>query len=367
MHLLNRHRRRCIPRGRLVIELSDVRKTFAGGVEALRGVTFQVAEGEICVLIGPSGCGKTTLLRLINKLLPLTSGSIRVAGRDIATEDAVHLRRRMGYVIQQVGLFPNMTVGENIAVVPTLLDWSRQRIRRRVGELLDLVGLPPSSYRERYPRELSGGEAQRVGVARALAADPPVMLMDEPFGALDPITRERLQTEFLGIQSQVRKTVLVVSHDMDEALRLGDRIVLLREGRVEQQGTPEAILLRPATPFVEQFIGSDRGFQQRARLPAIQALDTEREDSGPSTGDALTLPAETTVRAALAALVERSASHARLTDGQGRIVGRVSFRSLTRTLTGAHTEAGSTAQSAEYQGGTDPGASEPPATPWSGE
>ena len=201
MHLLNCHRRRCIPWGRLVIELSDVRKTFAGGVEALRGVTFQVAEGEVCVLIGPSGCGKTTLLRLINKLLPLTSGSIRVAGRDIATEDAVHLRRRRGYVIQQVGLFPNMTFGENIAVWPPLLDGPGQRIRRRVGELLDLVGLPPSSYRERYPRELSGGEAQRVGVARALAAYPPVMLMYEPFGALDPITRDRLETESLGIQS----------------------------------------------------------------------------------------------------------------------------------------------------------------------
>ncbi len=341
-----------------MIELTEVRKTFAGGVEALRGVTFRVVAGEICVLIGPSGCGKTTLLRLINKLLPITSGSIRVAGHDIASEDAVRLRRRMGYVIQQVGLFPNMTVGENIAVVPTLLGWPRDRIRRRVAELLDLAGLPPSSYRGRYPRELSGGEAQRVGVARALAADPPVLLMDEPFGALDPITRERLQNEFLGIQSQLHKTVLVVSHDMDEALRLGDRIVLMREGRVEQEGTPEAILLRPATEFVEQFIGVDRGFHQRARLPATQALDTEWGESRQSTGAAITLAADTTVRAALAALVEQSASHARLTDAQGQIVGRVSYRSLTRTLTGTHAQAGSSERPREH-----PGEAGPPATP----
>ncbi|MEE8554895.1 MAG: ATP-binding cassette domain-containing protein, partial [bacterium] len=257
-----------------MIELSEVHKTYPGGAEAVRGVSLTVPQGALCVLIGPSGCGKTTLLRLINKLLPLSGGAIRVAGRDIAGEDAVSLRRRIGYAIQQVGLFPHMTVGENIAVVPALEGWERRRIQERVAELMSLTGLP-GAYAARYPRELSGGEAQRVGVARALAADPPVMLMDEPFGALDPVTRERLQDEFLAIQGRLHKTVLVVSHDMDEALRMGDRIAIMRDGRLEQEGTPAEILLHPATPFVREFLGVERAFAQLARLPVTMALDAE--------------------------------------------------------------------------------------------
>jgi osmoprotectant transport system ATP-binding protein len=211
----------------------------------------------VLVLVGPSGCGKSTTLRLINRLIEPTSGKIFLRGDDVTTMDSSLLRRKMGYVIQQVGLFPHRTIAENIGTVPSLLGWSRQRISERVDELLDLVSMDPATYRDRYPKELSGGQAQRVGVARALAADPDVLLMDEPFGAIDPITRDRLQNEFLRLQQDLKKTIVFVTHDIDEAIKMGNRIAILREGsEIAQIDTPEAILSNPADEFVESFLGS---------------------------------------------------------------------------------------------------------------
>ena len=211
-----------------MIDLDRVTKIYPGGnTPAVDGITLQVPEGEICVFIGPSGCGKTTLMRMINRLTPITSGVINIDGTNVMTLDPITLRRSMGYVIQQIGLFPHMTVFENIAVVPRLLRWQKPKINDRVDELLTTVGLDPDIFRSRYPRELSGGQAQRVGVARAMAVDPPVMLMDEPFGAIDPITREVLQDEFLKIQSRLRKTIIFVTHDIHEAIKMGQKIALL--------------------------------------------------------------------------------------------------------------------------------------------
>ena len=227
-----------------------------------------MATGELCVLVGPSGGGKTTVLRMVNRLVEPTSGRVLVDGQDIATVDPVELRRRTGYVIQQPGLFPHLKVADNVASVPSLLGWDRARVRSRVDEMLDLVGLDPATYAGRYPHELSGGQAQRVGVARALAGDPPVLLMDEPFGAVDPIQRDRLQQEFLRLHAQLHKTVILVTHDVDEAVRMGDRIAVLSQGGVlEQYETPAELLAHPATAFVADFIGADRGLRRLAVTP----------------------------------------------------------------------------------------------------
>ncbi len=248
-----------------VIRLEAVTKRFPNGHVAVDDLSLEVAEGEVCVLVGPSGCGKTTTLRMINRLIDLTSGRIEVAGRDIMATDPVELRRHIGYVIQHVGLFPHQTVGENISTVPKLLRWPKARTNDRVDELMALVGLDASIYRSRYPAQLSGGQQQRVGVARALAADPPVLLMDEPFGAIDPVTRARLQQEFLTLQRQLHKTIVLVTHDIDEAVLMGDRIALLAEGGVlAQHGTPDDLLTRPASPFVAGFVGHDRGLKRLA-------------------------------------------------------------------------------------------------------
>jgi osmoprotectant transport system ATP-binding protein len=227
------------------------------------------------VLIGPSGCGKTTTMRIINRMIDPDGGTVHVAGRDIMKVDPVELRRSIGYVIQQVGLFPHWSIARNIGTVPHLLGWDAARIAKRVDELLALVGMEASQYRDRYPRELSGGQRQRVGVARALAADPPVMLMDEPFGAIDPITRTRLQDEFLNILRSLRKTVVFVTHDIDEALKMGDRIAIMRDGALVQYDTPEAILAQPADRFVESFVGSDRALKRLALLRASDALEVQ--------------------------------------------------------------------------------------------
>ncbi|MDR7554954.1 MAG: ATP-binding cassette domain-containing protein [Armatimonadota bacterium] len=246
-----------------MIAFEHVEKRYPGQAQpAVRDVSFTVPEGRTCVLVGPSGCGKTTLLKMVNRLIEPTAGVVRVAGRNVAEVDPVRLRRQVGYVIQQVGLFPHMTIAENVATVPRLLGWPPARIARRVDELLALVGLDPAVYRDRYPRQLSGGQAQRVGVARALAADPPIMLLDEPFGALDPITREHLQAEFLKIQQRLRKTVLFVTHDLAEAFRMGDQICILNEGQVLQVGTPDEVLARPAGAFVAAFLGTTRGLRR---------------------------------------------------------------------------------------------------------
>lgn len=272
-----------------MIRLDAVTKVFPGGAApAVDGLSLEVAEGEVVVLVGPSGCGKTTTLRMVNRLIEPTSGSITVAGDDVTRVPAHELRRRIGYVIQQIGLFPHRTIGDNIATVPRLLGWPRRRIDERVDELIGLVDLEPE-MRDRYPAELSGGQRQRVGVARALAADPPVMLMDEPFGAVDPIVRARLQDQFLDLQAGLRKTIVLVTHDIDEAIKMGDRVAILNIGGIlEQYAAPSLILAEPANPFVEGFLGSDRGIK---RLSLIPIRDVELEpgpfvDVGASSSEA---------------------------------------------------------------------------------
>ena len=257
-----------------MITLEHASKVFTTNgqqVRAVDDVSFEVAAGELVVLIGPSGSGKTTTMRMINRLETITSGRIVVNERDVRSLDVVELRRGIGYVIQQGGLFPHLRVADNVAVVPRLLGWSKERRRRRAEELLALVGLPPDRFADRYPRQLSGGQQQRVGVARALAADPPIVLMDEPFGAVDPITRKQLQRELRRIQAEVRKTIVFVTHDISEAFLLGDRIVLMSDGRIVQDATPADLLRRPADPFVTAFIGEDRGLKtlQYTRLDEI--------------------------------------------------------------------------------------------------
>jgi osmoprotectant transport system ATP-binding protein len=241
-----------------MIRLDALTKRYPGQADlAVDHLSLEVPEGEIVVLVGPSGCGKTTTLEMVNRLVEPTSGRIFLEGEDVTDIDPDRLRRRMGYAIQQIGLFPHRTIAENIATVPRLIGWDRDRIEARIDELLDLVGLEPALYRDRYPKEMSGGQRQRIGVARAMAADPPVMLMDEPFGATDPITRERLQNEFLRIQEDIRKTIVFVTHDIDEAIKMGDRIAILQQdSHIAQYDTPEHILSGPANEFVEVFLGA---------------------------------------------------------------------------------------------------------------
>ncbi|GGO89495.1 ABC transporter ATP-binding protein [Wenjunlia tyrosinilytica] len=258
-----------------MIRFEHVTKRYPDGTTAVDDLSFEVAEGELVTLVGPSGCGKTTTMKMVNRLIEPTSGRILLDGEDIATVDPVRLRRRIGYVIQQVGLFPHKTVLDNTATVPALLGWKRAKARARAAELLDLVGLDPGTFGDRYPEQLSGGQRQRVGVARALAADPPVLLMDEPFGAVDPVVRERLQSEFLRLQAAVRKTVLFVTHDIEEAVRLGDRIAVYGEGRIEQFDPPATVLGAPATPYVADFVGADRGLK-RLSVTEIQSGDLEQ-------------------------------------------------------------------------------------------
>ena len=250
------------------IRLDRVRKQYPNGPVAVHGLSLDMPAGEVCMLVGPSGCGKTTVLKMINRLIEPTSGRLFLTGEDVTRADPVKLRRRIGYVIQQVGLFPHQNIAENVATVPKLLGWDRRRITARVNELLDLVGLDPQTYARRYPHQLSGGQRQRVGVARALAADPVVLLMDEPFSAIDPIARDRLQGEFLRLQAEVRKTVVFVTHDIEEAIRLGDRVAVLSEGGVlEQYADPATLLGSPANDFVADFVGSDRGLKRLAVTP----------------------------------------------------------------------------------------------------
>ena len=247
--------------------------TDARNPGAVEDLSLEVPAGKICVLVGPSGCGKTTSLKMVNRLIEPTSGRILIDGADAARRDVTELRRSIGYVIQQVGLFPHQTIGENVATVPRLLGWPEARRRERSEELLGLVGLDPATYRDRYPSQLSGGERQRVGVARALAADPPVMLMDEPFGAVDPIVRERLQNEFLRLQADLAKTILFVTHDIDEAIKIGDLVAVMQVGgHLAQFGTPEEILANPASDFVARFVGADRGLKRLA-LSRVESLE----------------------------------------------------------------------------------------------
>src|SRR5665213_581536 len=262
-----------------MIELRAVTKRHRDGLLAVDNLSISIASGELCVLVGPSGCGKTTTLKMINRLIEPSSGQILIDDVNVLALDPVNLRRGIGYVMQHGGLFPHRRVGENVATVPRLLGWPAARVDARVEELLDLVGLEPSKYLRRFPHELSGGERQRVGVARALGADPPILLMDEPFGAVDPIARKRLQIEFKELQKRLNKTVVFVTHDIEEALFLGDRIAIMQRGaNLEQFDTPEAILAKPATPFVAEFVGVDRDLQRLA----VTELSLEDVEPAPS-------------------------------------------------------------------------------------
>ncbi len=256
------------------IEFREVTKQYPGAAEpAVDKLSLEVGAGEICVLVGPSGCGKTTAMRMCNRLIDITSGDILIDGASVTQRSPAELRREIGYAIQQIGLFPHLTVAENVATVPKLLKWSKDRIRQRVDELLELISLDPAEVRDRYPAQLSGGQRQRVGVARALAVDPPVLLMDEPFGAIDPINRERLQNEFLRLQAKLSKTVVFVTHDIDEAIKMGDKIAVLKKGgHLAQYAAPAEMLSRPADKFVEQFVGADRALKRLA-LQRVRDVD----------------------------------------------------------------------------------------------
>jgi osmoprotectant transport system ATP-binding protein len=305
------------------IRLEGVSKRYDDGTTAVDDLSLDVEAGELAVLVGPSGCGKTTTMKMVNRLIDPTHGRVLLDGEDVARTDPVRLRRRVGYVIQQVGLFPHQTVRENVATVPVLLGWDRTRTRKRVEELLDLVGLAPSTYAARYPSELSGGQRQRVGVARALAADPLVLLMDEPFSAVDPIARERLQTEFLRVQRELQTTVLLVTHDIDEAVRLGDRIAVLRDGgHLEQYADPATVLGDPATPFVADFVGADRAVKRLAVTPIDPGL-LEAYDGDVSA----TVPVSADLGQALALLLEAR-------DDRVAVVGSDGLRLGTLTVAG---------------------------------
>ncbi|GAA1920801.1 betaine/proline/choline family ABC transporter ATP-binding protein [Streptantibioticus ferralitis] len=301
-----------------MIRFEHVTKSYPDGTTAVDDLSFEVAEGELVTLVGPSGCGKTTTMKMVNRLIEPTEGRIFLGDDDISSLDPVALRRRIGYVIQQVGLFPHKTVLENTATVPHLLGWPRRKARERAAELLDLVGLDPAVHGERYPDQLSGGQRQRVGVARALAADPPVLLMDEPFGAVDPVVREHLQSEFLRLQEQVRKTILFVTHDIEEAVRLGDRIAVYGSGRIEQFDTPATVLGAPATPYVADFVGSDRGLK-RLSVTLIESGDLEQPPVV-RLGDG--------AREAAGRLADEGARWAVVLDGEGTLHGWVAADAL---------------------------------------
>jgi osmoprotectant transport system ATP-binding protein len=304
-----------------MIQLERVTKRYPNGQVAVNELTLEVDEGEICVLVGPSGCGKTTTMRMINRLIEPTSGRITVAGDDVMSVDPVELRRRIGYVIQQIGLFPHQTIAENVGTVPRLLGWDKRRVRARVEQLLELVGLEPGAFMRRYPHQLSGGQRQRVGVARALGADPPVLLMDEPFGAIDPITRDRLQNEFLRLQGEVKKTIVFVTHDVEEAVKLGDRIAILQQGGVlAQYDTPAEILARPASPFVAGFVGTDRGLK-RLKVTPITAADLEDPAGFAVNGDTASVRLGATLRDAFSEMLLHDAGWVAVVDDDDRVIG----------------------------------------------
>jgi osmoprotectant transport system ATP-binding protein len=313
------------------VEYREATKQYSGQSEpAIQSLSLEVPAGDICVLVGPSGCGKTTALRLANRMIELTAGDILLDGVSIHTRSAAELRRGIGYVIQQIGLFPHLTIGDNIAVVPKLLGWDKRRIRERVEELLELVSLP-ADMRDRYPAQLSGGQRQRIGVARALAADPPVMLMDEPFGAIDPINRERLQNQFLRLQSELRKTILFVTHDIDEAIKMGDRVAVLRKGGVlAQYATPPELLMKPADDFVEDFVGADRALK-RLSLLRVRDIDLWKAP--------LARVGEPTAKVR-AAIAEADLPHPLVVDAEGRSLGWLSERDLAGEVVPAKPDTG---------------------------
>jgi osmoprotectant transport system ATP-binding protein len=314
-----------------MIEFRGVSKTYPGSERpVVNALSFEVPEGEVCVLVGPSGCGKTTSMRMVNRLIEPSEGQILIDGEPNTSMSGTQLRRKIGYAIQQIGLFPHRTIAENIGTVPGLVGWEKNRIKSRTEELLDLVGLDPANYRDRYPAELSGGQQQRVGVARAMAADPPIMLMDEPFGAVDPITRERLQDEFLHIQDNIKKTIVFVTHDIDEAIRMGDKIAILKEGGIlAQYDTPENILSAPNSDFVSSFVGSDRVLK-RLSLTRVGDLDLD-----PPNGYAEGLPRlskQTSLKDALSEMIGAGAERS-VVVSEGNVLGSLTLDAI-RQLSG---------------------------------
>jgi osmoprotectant transport system ATP-binding protein len=366
-----------------VVEFDHVSKRFGRGEvasAAVQDLSLHIPGGEVCVLVGPSGCGKTTSLRMVNRLVEPTSGTVSIDGQDVASRNAVALRRSIGYVIQQTGLFPHLTVGANVATVPRLLGWDKDRARQRVDELIELVGLDPAVYRDRYPAQLSGGERQRIGVARAIAVDPPVLLMDEPFGAVDPITRERLQNEFLRLQQRLRTTILMVTHDIDEAIKMGDHIAVLKPGGVLAQfDRAEVVLEEPADDFVARFVGADRSLKrlslsrvrqvpldwptvvpvgedaatiqralERANTPYVLMVDDGNRPLGwlwerdlnqpgpvgpdrPTSAEPL-LDQDSTLRDALSAMLGSAVQDGVVVDSDGVLIGSLSLEAISDTL-----------------------------------
>jgi osmoprotectant transport system ATP-binding protein len=320
------------------IVLDHVTKRYGNSARpAIDDLSLTIPAGEICVLIGPSGGGKTTAMKMINRLITITEGDITIDGTSVRSLELTELRRGIGYVIQQIGLFPHMTVEDNIGTVPRLLGWDRKRIKARARELLELVGLDPDEHAKRYPMQLSGGQRQRVGLARAMAADPPLMLMDEPFGAIDPITRERLQNDFLRLHRELRKTVVFVTHDIDEAIKMGDRICILREGGVlAQYDTPEAILAAPADEFVAQFVGADRGLKRLAlrRLDEVELLPVPAEDTAATPA----CSSKTTLRDALSIMLTEGAPGVVVVGQDGAAHGYMTFDVVSRLLSDSEGE-----------------------------
>ncbi len=314
------------------LEFRNVSKRYPNAeTAAIDSLSFTVPAGEVCVLVGPSGCGKTTAMRLVNRMIDLTSGDILIDDKTINGRSTTDLRREIGYVIQHVGLFPHLTIAKNISVVPKLLGWDRKRMNDRAHELLDLIGLP-QEMGSRYPSQLSGGQRQRVGVARALAADPPLMLMDEPFGAIDPISRERLQNEFLRLQREIRKTIVFVTHDIDEAIKMGDRIAILREGgQLVQYDTPHHILANPIDDFVARFVGADRGLKRLA-LTRIDEIRLEDASVARGAGESSTVRSTATLRDALSVMMSDSMRPLLVVDDNGNPTGSVTIELINEAL-----------------------------------
>ncbi|RKQ27928.1 ABC transporter ATP-binding protein [Oceanobacillus halophilus] len=315
-----------------MIEFKNVSKVYNGGVKAIDNVNFKVENGEFVILIGPSGCGKTTLLRMVNQLEDISEGDIILNNTSVKQSNKIEMRRKIGYVIQSNGLFPNMTIEKNVMIVPDLLGWDRKKQQDRFNYLMELIGLHPDEYRKRYPHELSGGQQQRVGVARALAADPPVMLMDEPFGALDPIIRTKLQEEFLQIQKEVNKTILFVSHDIDEAVKMGDKVALLRGGKMMQYDYPSEILHHPANDFVSEFVGQDRVLKSTSLYSVKDLVDEVSLDSYHEADSAQPVNEDTSLRIVISKLLNQEADQLVVEDKQGNKKGKLTLELVEKFL-----------------------------------
>lgn len=316
-----------------MISFKHVSKSYNGTDKAVNDVDFEVEKGEIVIFLGPSGCGKTTLLRMVNRLETISEGSILVNGEDIGQLNVIELRRKIGYVIQSNGLFPNMNIEENVTIVPDLLGWDKKKKHNRYTELMKLIGLDPKEFRKRFPNELSGGQQQRIGVIRALAADPPVMLMDEPFGALDPLIREKIQDEFLQIQREVKKTILFVSHDIDEAIKMADKIVLMRDGEIMQYGTPSDILIHPKNEYVSQFIGKDRAIKHLSLRTIAQMQEKiELLEIDQSIEDSKSINVNNNLKDTLAMLLNQEADQVIVYNDDDEVQGAITIDRVQKYL-----------------------------------